>query len=101
MNLRRFWFRFDLPPIGDKQPHSWLNLRLGCGVTGYNEADCRTIIEVEILGSDPWPPVIEITPDIDVSKLDAGHVLPNLEPPNWRGIWFPRGLTKIISSETT
>jgi len=29
--------------------------------------------------------------DVDVSKLDAGHVLPNIDPPVWRGIWFPRG----------
>jgi hypothetical protein len=28
---------------------------------------------------------------VDVSALDSGHILPNIEPPNWRGIWFPRG----------
>jgi hypothetical protein len=89
--LRRFWFEFNLPPIGAAQPDAWRHLRLGCGVTGYDEADCRRLLESHLLGTDPWPEETAVISDVDVRTLDGGHVLPNMEPPNVRGIWFPRG----------
>jgi len=35
--------------------------------------------------------VTDIIEDVDVSTLDANHVLPNMAPPNLRGVWFPLG----------
>jgi hypothetical protein len=30
----------------------------------------------------------EVVENVDVSELDD-HVGPNMNPPNWRGMWFP------------
>jgi len=43
----------------------------------------------ELLGTPP-PDAVKVTEDVDVSTLDAGHVLPNMYPPNERGVWFPK-----------
>jgi hypothetical protein len=34
---------------------------------------------------------VEDDQDVDVQSLDQGHVIPNMHPPNWRGIWYPKG----------
>jgi hypothetical protein len=33
--------------------------------------------------------VVQVWPNVDVSTLDPGHVLPNMLPPNWRSVWYP------------
>lgn len=78
--LRRFWFKFAAPTTS----------RLGYGVTAWTEEDAASILATRVFNGSPLPEA-EVTSDIDVSKLDAGHILPNMESPNWRGIWFPRG----------
>jgi len=35
------------------------------------------------------PEIKKVIENVDVSTLDAGHVLPNMSPPNIRGVWFP------------
>ena len=84
MNLRRFWFEFlpgrDLPP----------GLQSGCGVTAFDGEDARQILRKRVFGGDD-PPIARIVENVDVSSLDPGHVLPNLLPPNERGVWFPQG----------
>jgi hypothetical protein len=76
LSLRRFWF-----PIPG---------HLGIGVTAASRA------EAEVLASNAaaelhWPFVAAgVIEDVDVRDLDQGHVVPNMAPPNWRGVWFPR-----------
>jgi hypothetical protein len=81
--LRRFWFKFE----------SDARSRLGYGVTAWTEEDAAAILSQEVFGGGSLPNA-SITVDVDVSQLDAGHILPNMESPNWRGIWFPRGYAK-------
>jgi hypothetical protein len=99
--LRRYWFVFDLaqPPAQDGRGISldgrspWTSealLRAGVGVTGIDEYDCRRIIEQRVLDGAPLPKVSRVIADVDVSTLGE-HVLPNMEPPIDRGIWFPLG----------
>jgi hypothetical protein len=78
--LHRFWIEFD----SDQAP---LSMQLGCGVTAYDREDAMRLV-ADTLGSKP-PQPLRITEDVDVSTLDAGHVLPNMHAPNVRGIWFP------------
>ena len=81
MRLRRFWFEFqglDIP----------LGYTLGCGVTAFDEGDAVDLIRQRI---GRLPEIERIIADVDVSTLDAGHVLPNMLPPVWRGVWFPSG----------
>ena len=73
--LRRFWY-----PL----PRSF-----GIGVTAASEAEARTLAEstMEELGI---PGTLgAVVADVDVSSLDAGHVLPNVGPSAVRGVWYP------------
>lgn len=69
--LRRFWFR---RAVG-----------FGYGVTAYSMEDAELLIEEAELTVD-WTEVVE---NIDVSSLDAGHVLPNVGLVSCRGVWYP------------
>ena len=82
--LRRFWFEFDAEELTGE---IWLSI--GCGVTGYDEEDCLRMIREQLIDGAETPPIRKVIPDVDVSTLDEGHVLPNMGVPVWRGIWFP------------
>lgn len=67
-------------------------LSIGCGVTAYDLQDALAIIREKLFQCQELPPITEIIEDVDVSKLDKGHVLPNItKPPSNYGIWFPYG----------
>ena len=38
-------------------------------------------------------------PTSTVRDLDQGHVIPNMAPPNWRVIWYPKGFETDIRDE--
>jgi len=82
--LRRFWIKFD---SDGRSP-------LGYGVTAWTEGDALNLVYAAAFNSGESLPNFTIQPDIDVSLLDAGQVLPNMESPTWRGVWYPRGFAK-------
>ncbi len=82
--LRRFWFRFRDPP-----KHTCLGL--GCGVTARDYDDAVGILRSTLFKTREMPQIAEVIEDVDVSTLDAGHVIPNMEVPVFRGVWFPKG----------
>jgi hypothetical protein len=82
--LSRFWFRFE----GDARSLP-AGLAMGCGVTAASRDEAAELLRSELLGGRELPPVAEVIEDVDVSKLDPNHVLPNAGPPNVRGVWFP------------
>jgi hypothetical protein len=82
--LHRFWIEFvypdryiDWPPRAD-------------GVTAYTLDDALRLIGAEIFRDAPLPPIRAVIEDVDVTTLDEKHVISNMDPPNWRGIWYPR-----------
>jgi hypothetical protein len=81
--LQRFWFHI----AGD------VGSPLGYGVTAWTQEDAVSILQTVIFKSTPLPNY-DVQADVDVSRLDAEHILPNMESPTWRGIWFPRGFAK-------
>ena len=84
-NLRPFWFEFE----GDM--HSLpAGAVVGCGVTATDRDEALTILEGRVFGG-PLPPIRAETSDVDVSTLDAEHMLPNMDDPTLPGVWFPRG----------
>jgi hypothetical protein len=85
--LTRYWFEFDIEP--DPPYPSWL--RKGCGVTAYNYDDAVQLLNERIFTDLPMPDVRQVIEDVDISTLDTAHVLPNMDIPVGRGIWFPRG----------
>ena len=73
--LRRFWFK--------TKEH------LGFGVTAYSLDDATHLVEeaARSLGLDYE--LADVIENVDVRSLDQGHVIPNMGPPNLRGVWFP------------
>ena len=83
-HLRRFWFNFELidtPTV----------LNLGCGVTAHDYDDAIALLQERIFSKETIPKITRCIQDVDVSTLDASHVLPNLGLVVDRGIWFPQG----------
>ncbi len=75
-SLRRFWFALSAGP--------------GIGVTAGSEAEARALAEAARARYAPEAAITGVTPDVDVSTLDATHVVPNAGPVVVRGVWFPR-----------
>ncbi|HKP70390.1 MAG TPA: hypothetical protein VJV05_13975 [Pyrinomonadaceae bacterium] len=61
---------------------------LGIGITAYSIDDAKALIEThkELLLTGK---VLSIVENVDVRTLDQGHVIPNMGPPNVRGVWSP------------
>ena len=73
--LHRYWFK--------------TKVGFGIGVTAYSIEDARRLI-YEVIRPQGWESeVLEIIVDVDVRELDQGHVIPNMGPPNFRGVWHP------------
>jgi hypothetical protein len=87
--LRRFWLRFAISPGELGQYPSYAGLGLGCGVTAYSLDDAKAVLRQELFRDDPLPEIEEVVEDVDVQTLDQGRVVPNMGPPNERGVWFP------------
>lgn len=86
MKLTRYWFEFE----GDLRDLP-LGLGLGCGITAYNNDDAIWILKQKVFKDKPVPTIKKLVENVDVSTLDAGHVLLNMLPTTWRGVWFPLG----------
>ena len=82
--MYRFWIEFE----GD--PFELTPLTQGCGVTGIDLDDALALIRHDVLRGSPLPPIRKIVKDVDISTLDANHVLPNIGVPISRGVWYPR-----------
>lgn len=85
IQLVRYWFEFneaeDLPP----------SIRRGCGVTAIDYSDATNIMSQKIFKDHNMPELKTCIENIDIGKLDQGHIIPNMLAPNRRGIWFPIG----------
>ena len=85
MKLVRFWFEFESSDL----PMS--PLCHGCGVTAWNYEDALNIVQDSIFQGKGMPAIVKCADNLDVSTLDRDHVLPNMNPANYRGVWFPLG----------
>jgi hypothetical protein len=63
----------------------------GCGVSAYDYDDALALVGKHVFPGVTPPDPVEVVEDVDVSQLDPGHVLPNMEAPVIRGVWFPQG----------
>ncbi|PUZ22961.1 hypothetical protein DCC81_21335 [Chitinophaga parva] len=85
--MMRYWFEFDFTNY-DKVPSGLL---MGCGVTGYGYEDVINILKEKVFINKSLPEIKKVAENIDLQELDQNHVLPNINSPNQRGVWFPLG----------
>ena len=64
-------------------------------MTAFTEEDARSLLAF-VAFDGMLPEVSEVQVDVNVRELDQGHVIPNMNPPNWRGVWFPKGFDPDI-----
>ncbi len=88
--LTRFWITFDYGSSEADQLPEWAE-QIGFGVTSTDFDDAMSIVEREWFGRHGLrvPPVRDVVEDVDVSAL-SDSVREHSNPPNWRGMWFPR-----------
>lgn len=74
--LSRFWFK--------------AKRGVGFGVTARSLVDAELLLTSAgfVKGADFE--IAEVIEDVDIRTLDQNHVIPNMGPPNIRGVWFPR-----------
>jgi len=85
--LIRYWFEFQYNHYSEL-PYG---LARGCGITAYNYEDALFLLSKEVFKNAPLAQIKKVIENVDVSTLDMGHVLPNILPPDLRGIWYPFG----------
>jgi hypothetical protein len=77
--LVRFWFEFER------------GRTRRIGVTAWTKEDTEALVTAKLFKGAPMPSPLTVIEDVDVSQIDPKPVFPNMEPPDVRGIWFPRG----------
>ena len=73
--LRSYWFESSR--------------NLGVGVTAYSLSDAKIILNSAIRRQQVDVEIINTIENVNIQDLDQGHVIPNMNPPNFRGVWFP------------
>jgi hypothetical protein len=59
----------------------------GYGVSAYSEQDAVDLLAAAQLEISD---IVHVIANVDMSTLDQKHVVPNIGPPSFRGVWFPR-----------
>jgi len=85
-HLTRYWFTVA------GSPHVTHFSPLGYGVTAFGYEDAVDVLSRRIWTGDGPLPITSHVEGVDVSTLDAKHVLLNVGDVTRRGIWFPSGL---------
>ncbi len=86
----RYWIEFG--HVGKRHP-----INLGCGVTASDIHDALLLVGMAFPDLDLGSP-LSVIEDVDVSSLDANHVLPNLGNVLVRGVWWPRTSREMAES---
>jgi hypothetical protein len=84
---KRFWFEFDIDSAFNFPP----GIGIGCGITAFDYDDAIKMMREKIFSEIKMPVIRREIENIDIRTLDQGKVIPNMKPPNQRGIWFPLG----------
>jgi hypothetical protein len=67
---------------------------MGVGVTASTRAEAEQLAQ-RVAGEVGYELSERVIEDIDVSTLDANHVLGNMGISSVRGVWFPQGFQHL------
>lgn len=84
---KRFWFEFEVENAFVVPP----GIAIGCGVTALDYFDALKIMDEKVFTHISRPKFKKVIENVDIRTLDQGHVIPNMRPPVYRGVWFPMG----------
>lgn len=84
---KRFWIEFEIDNVFSFPA----GIGIGCGVTAIDYNDALALIDSKIFSNMIRPNIKNVIENVDIRRLDHDHVIPNMNPPNDRGIWFPLG----------
>ena len=84
---KRYWFVFQILSAFGFPP----GIGIGCGITAIDLDDAIKIMDRKIFFASNRPPFKKVIEDVDIRTLDQGHVIPNMQSPVERGVWFPLG----------
>jgi hypothetical protein len=68
--------------------------RPGCGVTAHSYDDALAILNETVFAGKRRPEIEHVVENVEISALDQKHVIPNMEAPTWRGVWYPKGFSQ-------
>ncbi|HEX7846390.1 MAG TPA: hypothetical protein VF476_11375 [Chitinophagaceae bacterium] len=84
--LKRYWF--IIYPEDKFGPRN-------IGATAFSINEAKNLV-FETLRKLAWSHITinvldnaEVIEEIDIQLLDQGHVIPNMGPVNFKGVWFP------------
>lgn len=60
------------------------------GVTAHSLPEAQAIAHAACAKLGRVFKPYEVVEDVDIRTLDQHHVVPNMGPPNFKGVWFPR-----------
>lgn len=94
MELTRYWFEFEYKTYSELP----IGLAMGCGLTAYNYDDAIHLLQQKVFSGKLVAPIKKLIENVDVSTLEAGHVLLNIgAPPAAMGIWYPIGYSDYFN----
>jgi hypothetical protein len=86
--MKRYWFEFEIEK--NKVFEYPVGINLGCGITAINYEDAIDILKTSFFSEIEMPKIIKVIENVNINELDQTHVIPNMNPPIYRGVWFPR-----------
>lgn len=60
-------------------------------MTARDHDDAIDILGRTVFKGRTMPAIASVIEDVDISTLDPGHVIPNMDVPVFRGVWLPKG----------
>ena len=76
--LKTYWFESPAFPVP------------GFGVTAFSREDAFQLLRDSGYPVSLHDPAVRVTEGIRVADLDQHHIVPNIGPIVFRGVWFPR-----------
>ena len=83
----RYWFEFEIESAFNYPA----GIGVGCGVTAHNYDEAVNFLDEKVFNVIKRPLFKKVIENVDIRTLDQGHVIPNMQPPIYYGIWFPLG----------
>jgi hypothetical protein len=86
--MKRYWFNFEIED--GKSSEYPAGVILGCGVTAFSYQDAINILREKVFTGGEMPKIRKVIEDVNINDLDQDHIIPNMRPPIYRGVWFPQ-----------